>query len=447
MSRGSQRVKLEIRRAAAPFTAWVIVVACGLAAVGWVIGNQNSEHPWQKYVTVRAAFTDVKGVLPKKQEVRIAGVRVGLIRDAQIVDGRPVLTLAIERKYAPIYRNARVRLRSQTALEDKYVNLTRGTPSAGRLPSGEILPGTQTSTPVDVSRILQTFDADTRDNLRYLLAGFGKGLSDGGAGLRDAFVQLIPFLRVADQAATQLAVRKHRLADLVTRTGELTRAIGDHDRAITRLVSAGDQTLTTLGRRDTALDPTLRALPGALASIDNGLTTFGRLRAQLDPAVSSLRPAARALQPAMAAVVRASGELQPAASALTPTVARLRPLARDLKPVAGHLAGVAATLRTQVPDADLVTRQFDACHQAFTNFFVYTLSLFKVDSDGQALGRGEVTVGPPITDQRRGFPPEQVGRSKPQPIAGGLATGLKRLPMCTELAGVSTFSSAEGKGR
>jgi len=447
MSRSRQRLKLEIKRASAPFTAWLVIAACGLAAVAWVIGNQNSEHPWVDYVTVKAEFSDVKGVLPGKQEVRIAGVRVGLIRDAEVVRGRPQLTLAVERKYAPIYRNARVRLRSQTALEDKYVLLTRGTPSAGRLGPDDVISGAQTTTPVDVSRILQTFDADTRDNLRFMLAGFGKGLEDGGAGLRDAFRELVPFLTVTEQATKQLAIRKERLAELVTKTGELTRSIGVHDGAITRLVASGNATLTTLGAADTRLDGTLRALPPALQSIERGLTRVGELRKDLDPALVELRPAARVLAPAADAIRQAARDLGPAARDLTPAARTLAPLARRLTPLAADLRTAVTTLQPQVPDLDLATRQFDACKKAYTNFFVYTLSLFKLDSEGQPLGRGEVTVGPTITQMRRGDKPEDVGKAKPKPDALTMPVGLKQLPTCTETAGVSTFSSTSAGGR
>lgn len=445
MSMPVHRLKLELRRASGPFAAWLMIAFLGLVAVLWVVRNQNSEHPWQKYVTVKAQFSDVKGVLPGKQEVRIAGVRVGLIRDAEVVDGHPVLTLAIERKYAPIYRNAHVRLRSQTALEDKYVLLTRGTPAAGRLAAGDVLSGAQTQEPVDVSRILETFDGDTRDNLRLMLAGFGRGLSDGGAGLRDTFAQLVPFLKVAQEVTAGLATRRRRLADLVTKTGELTLAIGGHDRAISELIKDGNTTLRTLGSGDTRLGETLHALPGTLASIDRGLTTFGRLRADLDPALVSLRPSARRLAPAMQALQRVADDLRPAATALTPTVRALKPLASGARPLASDLTRVVSRLKPQVPDLDIATRQFDACHDAFTDFFVYTLSLFKLDAGHQALGRGEVTIGPPITNERVGPAPERVGAARPQALPGSLAGTLRRYPTCTDKAGVSTFSTNGGK--
>ena len=442
----SQRLRLELRRASAPLVAWIAIAVCGIAALGWVMSNQNTEHPWGDYITVKARFSDVKGVLPGKQEVRIAGVRVGIIRDAQVVDGDPVLELAVEKKYAPIYRNAHARLRSQTALEDKYVILTRGTPTAGALLPDDVLSGAQTTTPVDVSRILQSFDADVRHNLRFMLAGFGRGLGDGGAGLRDAFRELVPFLAVTRDVSHELAVRRERLADLVTKTGELTRSIGQHDRAISELIRTGNNTLTTLGRGDTRLGETLGALPGALDSIDRGLTTFGRLRAELDPALVSLRPTAKTLAPAMDALTQAADDLRPAALALAPTVRSLRPLATNLRPVADDVASIASSLRGQVPDVDIATRQLDACKTAFTDFFTNTLSMFKMDAAGQALGRGEVTVGPPITDTRRGPRPEDVGKARPQAVPG-VSLGLKRLPTCTDAAGVSTFSGPRGGAR
>jgi virulence factor Mce-like protein len=445
VSAHSNRLKLELRRATAPFVAWVVIAVCGLIALGWVLSNQVFERPWQSYVHVRATFQDVKGVLPAKQEVRIAGVRVGLIESEALVNATPVLTLAIDKRYAPIYRNASLRLRPQTALDDMYVELHRGTPSAGVLADNQTLPLDQTVTPVDVSSVLQSFDASTRDRLRYLLAGFGRGVADGGNGLSRAFVEAAPFLTVANRVTEQMAIRRQRLADLVARTGELTNAIGDRDAALTRFIRSTDAVLSTLARGDVPLGPTLSALPATLGSLQRAMASVGQLRTVLDPTLARLEPTAHTLDPALTALVGLSHELRPAARALDPAVTSLVPLATDLSPLSSNLRSTVTTLQPQVPDVDLATRQLGACTTAYRNFFVWTLSLFKLDDARQALGRGEVTLGPPV-HTRLGAPPSQVGLSKPQPTDTTINGGLTRKPSCTEQAGLSTIPSANGTG-
>lgn len=442
----SNRVTLEIKRAAVPFVAWIALCVCAALALGWVLTNEVFQAPWKSYTYIRAAFGSVKGVLPGQQEVRLAGVRVGVIESESLVHGIPVLTLAVEQKYGPVYRNAHLELRPQTPLDDMYVSLWRGTSSAGPLPAGAILPLWQTGEPVDAGDVLQAFNASTRTELRNLLVGFGKGMGDGGASLNAAFAQAVPFLDVARQVATEIAVRRGRLAQLVSLTGQLTGAIGERDRQLTGLIRSSDSVLAMLARQDVPFGPMLHALPATLTALQTAFTNVGQARTMLDPALVALRPAAQALDPALSALSTISGELRPAARALDPAVTSLVPLAGSLPPLSRGLASSLGTLRPQVPDFSLVTRQLAVCQRAYRDFFIHTLSLFKLNDNGQALGRGEVTVGPLIST-RTGPAPSQVGLSKPQQTSSSpLSLGQKRQPSCTEQAGLSTIPSANLTG-
>ena len=46
------------------------------------------------------------------------------------------MTMDIDKRYAPIYRNATVLLRPRTPLKDMYLALDPGTRSAGAIPNG-----------------------------------------------------------------------------------------------------------------------------------------------------------------------------------------------------------------------------------------------------------------------------------------------------------------------
>lgn len=387
------RLKLELQRARGPFVVLAILAICAVVVSAVLISKQTFQRPWERYTQVRVAFDDVKGVVPGQQEVRIAGVKVGLVKRSELVGDRAVLTLAVEHRYAPIYRNASFRLRPKTPLQDMYVELRRGTPGAGVLHGGDIVPATQTVTPVDVSRVLQTFDADTRLRLRTLLDGFGRGLDGRGTALRESFVELAPFLTTAQDLAHQLAVRRARLRRLVSATGGLMGELGRHDRDLRQLISTGDATLATLARRDVPLAQTIRELPGTVDSLQRSLTALGAARRELDPALSALRPAAQRLGPALGALDRVSADLHPAAVRLLPAVRALQPLARVLPATATGLRGTAAALRPQVPDVDLALRQLQACETPFARFFSWTLSVLKFRDAYSSYPRGTLTAG------------------------------------------------------
>lgn len=443
----SKRLELELRRAAAPAVALVIVATAALFALGFVLTNQVFQRPWDNYLEINADIADAKGILAKKQEVRIAGVRVGLIKDVRRVANHAQLTLAVEGRYAPVYRDARLRVRPQTALEDKFVELDRGTQDAGKLADGDLIPLSRTAVPVDASRVLQTFSGETGERLRFMLAGLGEGLDDGGASLRLAFQEAGPLLEVGRDVALEINERRVLLRRLVSRTARISQAIGVKNDALTQIVRGGSDVLTTLGRHDVPLGPTLEELPRTLAHLRTAFTGVRAARRTLDPALESLRPALARLEPALAAIEDLSGDLEPAARALQPAVTALDPLARATRPLARDLESALTQLRPQVPDLDLATRQFDSCKNAFNDFFVWTTSLFKVDDDSAnggkvPVGRGDITAGPPVLSHRRGLPPEEVGSRRQEPLPGATQASFgnaRRTQTCTEAGGTTTF--------
>lgn len=387
----SARLKLEARRALRPLIVVSVLAVCAVAVTAGLIGQQIFQRPWGDYVVYSAAFDDAKGVVEGQQEVRIAGVKVGLVKSVSLADGHAVLKLAIEKKYAPFYRDASLRLRPKTPLQDMYVEARRGSARSG--PLRGLVPATQTVTPVDVSRVLQTFDADTRQRLTVLLDGFGRATADRGTDLRRAFLQLAPFLERVRDVSRQLALRKTRLARLVTSADGLTTEVGRSDRQLAGLVRKGNAALSTLARPDVPLKATLREVPGTLRALDLALTNLGRAQDDLDPALRALRPAARRLGRALTGLDRLSAELRPAARDLLPAVDALLPLSRALPPAAHALADTVAGLRPQVPDADLALRQLAACDTAFSTFFPWTLQVGKFSDGYTAYARGSISGG------------------------------------------------------
>src|SRR5205807_8584172 len=121
------------------------------------------------------------------------------ITDAKLEGSRAMLTAQLDPSSArPMYRNATLRLRPATALNDMYLDiLNPGTPSAGRLRSSDVLDAARTETTVDVADVLDAFSVSVRDRLEQALGQLSIGLPDRGAQLRSAFVALVPFIASA----------------------------------------------------------------------------------------------------------------------------------------------------------------------------------------------------------------------------------------------------------
>jgi phospholipid/cholesterol/gamma-HCH transport system substrate-binding protein len=178
-------VRLAIRRNMRDFIAILFVALLGGAVAFYVLSNQRFNLPaWvpgigSDFYTVRADLPSAQAVVPGQgQTVNIAGVSVGDIGNVELRDGRAVVELKIEPKYAPIYRDASALLRSKTGLKDMYVALDPGSRSAGELPEGGRVELSSTLPDVNPDEILAELDGDTRAYLQILLNAGGQAFTD-----------------------------------------------------------------------------------------------------------------------------------------------------------------------------------------------------------------------------------------------------------------------------
>ncbi|MCW3012701.1 MAG: Mammalian cell entry [Solirubrobacterales bacterium] len=416
MSRfSSDRLRLELRRSRLPAAQYLFLIACAAFAGTIIFKNQFYEKPWVAKRVYQVAFDDTKGVTPGVQRIRLAGVDVGVVRDAKLVDGRPVLTLSIEKSKGKIYADARMRLRPLTPLQDMFVDIeSRGTEAAGELGDDQVLSARRTVSPVDVSRVLNTFDGTTRERMRLLLDDMGRGLEDNGAQLRASFEQLAPFLKAADRTTGVLKQRRQQVARVVTNLGKLTTALSERDEQLTSLVRDGNSTLAEISRVQDSFDSTLAQLPPLLSTMRTSFAALRTTEDELDPALADLRPVADKLEKGLEGLERFAVQATPAIASLEPAVKQLRPLADDLRPAARSLRSSLTALRPQVPKLDRMTDETVPCLPQIGNFFNNTISVLKFYDSYGTFPRGENTV------DGNGL------------FGLGPAVNLRKLPSCTD---------------
>lgn len=350
---GMDRLKLEARRASGPFALFVLLSVLGLLVAGVIIRNLAGDKPWVSYKPVKVTFTDAKGVVPSRAELRLAGVKAGSIKKSELINGQAVLTLNLEEKYAPMYKDARVRIRPITPLEDMYVDiLTRGTPAAGEVKSSDILKIEQTQSPVQIGSVLDTFDTDTRGNIASLLDQLGQGLDDGGKDLRWAFVQLSPFFSNTTKVLNAVAERRDNFKRFVTNFGGIAGELGKTDRQLAGFVKHGQEVLNTLAVNDGPFASTLAQLPGTLQTMQRSFDNLRATEEVLDPALQSLKPVAEELPSGLDSLDKLANDATPALQTLRTPVRELRPLAVALRPTSRSLVSVFNQLKTQAPLLD-----------------------------------------------------------------------------------------------
>jgi phospholipid/cholesterol/gamma-HCH transport system substrate-binding protein len=332
----------------------LIVIAIGVGA--YILGRQGATLPgWfplfgTHYYTLRAELGSAQGITPGQGEaVTVAGVRVGEITAVSLQNGRAVVTMHIQPRYAHVYRDATILVRPRTALEDETIELSRGTPAAGALPGGSTLAVSQTLPEVHLDEVLATLDADTREYLAVLVGGGGQALGGNGPALAAGLGRLDP-TAIALARVTRLLSRRHaELARAVHDFSLLASALGGTDQQLSGLVGSANAVFATFAAQDTAVRRTLGRLPKALRATDAALAPLSRTAAQLGPTLARLQPSAQSLGAGLAAtrsLLRSStpvlaGEVRPFARAALPVL-------RTLAPATASVANALPSLHTSV---------------------------------------------------------------------------------------------------
>lgn len=391
------RLRTSLRRSARGTAITAIAVALAIIASAVLLSHENVDIPGQARQTIDVAVTDAQGVIAGRAEVRWAGVVVGRVTGVRLREGRPVLTASIDSAKAgggKVYRDATLRLRPQTALQDIYLDVERrGTPRAGLLAGGHILAAARTRTPVDVSDVLNVFSEDVRSRLSQAIDDLGQGLDDNGAQLRSAFATFVPLLAAQRRLTDLLARRRTVVRHLVTDSRGLFDELGRRDRQVTRLIKAGAATLSTTGARSRDIQATLQGLPPTLSQLRTSLAELDTTVDAIRPALRDLLPAARALPGGLRALRGFAEPAGPALTALRASFAALRPLARGLVPTASNLDSAFTRFAPQAPRVDRITRTLIPCPRAVGKFFAWNLDMLKFGNaeNLSASPRGEVT--------------------------------------------------------
>ena len=323
--------------------AGIFVLGLGVAA--YILSNQRLRFPLveDKPFAVKVELADAQAVQPGQgQTVRTAGVKIGEIGEVELEEGKAVVTLKLERDYEGyIRRDATVLLRTKTGLKDMFVEVDPGTgepiPENGRVPVSNTAPD------VDPDEVLSALDTETRDYLKLLVSGAGKGLEGRGTDLRETLARLGPLNRDLNKVTTAIARRRANLKRLVNRYGLLTQELGTKDREIVRLVRSSNAVFEALASQDLQISEAVRRLPGALRQTESTLAKVDTFGQRLGPALDSLRPAVRRLPEANRAVL-------PLVREATPQLKnQIRPFARIAKPYTRDLGVAARDLGAATP--------------------------------------------------------------------------------------------------
>ncbi len=207
--------------------AWKLVIfmvvttlATGLLVI--LIGNitfsQKTEY--------KAEFVDVTGVT-KGDDVRVAGVKVGSVKDIEIVDRtRALVTFSVEEE-AQLTTATHAQIRYRNLVGQRYISLSQqGSGNGTGLADGATIPASKTSPALDLTvlfngfkPLFQALSPQDINQLSYEIVQVFQG--EGGT-----------------------------VEGLLGHTATVTKTLADRDQVIGELIDNLNETLTTIGDRD-----------------------------------------------------------------------------------------------------------------------------------------------------------------------------------------------------
>lgn len=344
-------MKRAIRIHSKDFTAIVVLFLGAIAVTAFIFLHQPSFTFLKNYYVVKAAFSTGAAVTAGQgQTIDIAGVQVGDVGGVTLKNGQAIVTMNIFKKYAPIYRNATVLLRPRTPLKDMYLALDPGTPGAGKIPTGGMLPVGATNPDINFADILQSLDADTRDYLLLLLSGgaqaFGTKSATNSepnptvvAQLRGILKRFAPLNRDTATFTRLLAERQRDIRGSIHGLQAVTTSLGHVESTLSSLIVSSNTNFAAISSQAAQLEQALSLFPSTLRE---SAVTFRKLRSFAIASGSAARadlPFARALPGALRASRPLFRDTTPVIrNQIRPFAVAIQPVARALKPAGVKLA-------------------------------------------------------------------------------------------------------------
>ena len=310
-------------------TVLVIIVAVFLAY------NANNGLPFVSTYNLKALVPNADALV-EGNEVRIGGVRVGVVRSVTPVeraDGEVAaeLSLSLDQSAEPLPVDSTIAVRPKSALGLKFLQITPGDSGEG-YEAGETIPVTAaTPEPVDIDEFFDMFDQPTREAIRKNQAGFGNALAGRGPQINEALGALRRLAEHGQPVLRTLVAPSNDFAGFWRALEALAATVAPVAETQASLFVALDRTFAAFAAvARPYIQETIAKSPATLDTANEDLPVLRPFLRESERFFAALRPGARALaetSPVIAESLRAgipalnrspalNRELQPTAEAL-----------------------------------------------------------------------------------------------------------------------------------
>jgi phospholipid/cholesterol/gamma-HCH transport system substrate-binding protein len=254
----------KTRRDGVKLLIFMVVTTMATGVLVMLIGNLNFE----KSREYKAIFSDATGLV-KGDDIRVAGVKVGSVKNVAIVDRTKALVTFSVRDATAVTRSSTATIRYRNLVGQRYIAVTQGVGDTSRLPDHSTIPLSRTQPALDLTTLFNGFKplfaaltpADV-NKLSYELIQVFQG--EGG--------NLEGLLRSTGSVTQTLADRDQLIGDVITNLNVVLETIGNRDKQLSDLIVQFRNFMTGLAKDKDAILNSLDSV-SALTKETADLTT------------------------------------------------------------------------------------------------------------------------------------------------------------------------------
>jgi virulence factor Mce-like protein len=268
----------------------------------------------------------------------LTGLKPIELKSSGQVAAQLTLTLSKSNGHVPV--NSTVTIGERSLLGEKFVELSKGN-SRKTFADGATLPISQTTVPVQIDDVFNTFTPKTRTAIQANLVGIGDTLAGRGEALSQTLQSLPPLLGYLAPVAANLSSPQTELTRFFDNVDAFTDTVAPLSQVDSQLFTYMASTFGALVRNPKNLEQTIAESPSTLS------VSTQSLRVQ-QPFLIDLTKLGHELNPATAELRRALPDINPALEVGAKTLARTPILNRGLQHVMVALKNLALSPGTNV---------------------------------------------------------------------------------------------------
>jgi ABC-type transporter Mla subunit MlaD len=407
----------------------VVAIALGMFYIGYQAPNSI---PARSYYTLYALMHNADN-LEDHDQVRIGGELAGQVLNPHVQNHLARLELQLASSFKPLRSDTRIEIRLRSAVGIRYVDILPGT-HGKPLPNGATIPASQTSTPVDLDQVLDTFDPQTRARTRQLIGELGTGLAGRGQDVNQILGEASGFLQNLGSVAAAINSRPGAMRALISSSQGALNAFDPVRYNLAYGFQSEAQALQPFVNQSASVQGTLEQAPPTLSEVQSGLPPVRALVAQVKGLAQDATPTLSAAPPALnqtnalldsakPGLRSANTTLQLGSSAVNPTVTFLQTAQPALPMIDRALAYVLPTIQYVAPRSCGLSDAFTGWSwmmkygTAYNNFIRFTITetdlvaglpnapLFSIPYPGPCNGSVGEAGGPKPTPEQQAATP------------------------------------------